>query len=80
MAALLLQRGSKCCDKRVWSLYSRFSCFQTYKKLLESSVTSYLPLVTPNKRGLKSGHVQVGYSNIDQALCKLCMLRIYAIL
>ncbi|KTG02587.1 hypothetical protein cypCar_00005737 [Cyprinus carpio] len=59
MAALLLQRGSKCCDKRVWSLYSRFSCFQTYKKLLESSVTSYLPLVTPNKRGLKSGHVQV---------------------
>uniref|UniRef100_A0A673GCZ7 Mitochondrial inner membrane m-AAA protease component paraplegin n=1 Tax=Sinocyclocheilus rhinocerous TaxID=307959 RepID=A0A673GCZ7_9TELE len=58
MAALLLQRGSKCYDKRVWSLSSRFSCFQTCRKLLENNVTSYLPLVTPNKRGLKSGHIQ----------------------
>ncbi|XP_016101391.1 uncharacterized protein [Sinocyclocheilus grahami] len=29
-----------------------------FGKLLESNVTSYLPLVTPNKRGLKSGHIQ----------------------
>ncbi len=43
-------------------------------------MTSYLPLVSPNKRGLKSGHIQVGYLNVDQALCKVFMLRSHAIL
>uniref|UniRef100_A0A8C1RNN6 Mitochondrial inner membrane m-AAA protease component paraplegin n=1 Tax=Cyprinus carpio TaxID=7962 RepID=A0A8C1RNN6_CYPCA len=57
MAALLLQRGSKCYDKRVWSLSSRFCCFQASRKV-ESNVTSNLHLLTPNKRGLTSGHVQ----------------------
>lgn len=51
MAALLLLRGSKCYDKRIWSLSSRFSCFQTSRKLPENNVT-------PNTRGLKSGHIQ----------------------
>lgn len=58
MAALLLLRGSKYYDKRVWSLSSSLSCFQTCRKLLDRNVTSYLPLVSPNKRGLKSGHIQ----------------------
>ncbi|XP_016396326.1 paraplegin-like [Sinocyclocheilus rhinocerous] len=39
-------------------LRAPFGCFQTCRKLLENNVTSYLPLVTPNKRGLKSGHIQ----------------------
>ncbi|XP_067308119.1 mitochondrial inner membrane m-AAA protease component paraplegin [Pseudorasbora parva] len=58
MAALLLLRGSKCYDKRIWSLSSRFSCFQNSRKLLDNNVTSYSSLVTPNTRGLKSGHIQ----------------------
>lgn len=58
MAALLLLRGSKCYDKRIWTLPNRFSCFQTSRKLLENNVTSYSSLVTANTRGLKSGRIQ----------------------
>ncbi|XDV17343.1 hypothetical protein PO909_023221 [Leuciscus waleckii] len=58
MAALLLLRGSKCYDKRIWSMSNRFSCFQTSRKLLESNVTSHSSLVTANTRGLKSGRIQ----------------------
>lgn len=58
MAALLLLRGSKCYDKRIWTLPNRFSCFQTSRKLLENNVSSYSSLVTANTRGLKSGRIQ----------------------
>ncbi|XP_056090791.1 paraplegin [Rhinichthys klamathensis goyatoka] len=58
MAALLLLRGSKCYEKRIWSLSNRFSCFQSSRKLLENNVTSYSSLVTANTRGLKSGRIQ----------------------
>lgn len=66
MAALLFLRGSKCYDKRIWSLSNRFSCFQTSRKLPESDVTSHSSLVTANTRGLKSGRIQVGFLNVDQ--------------
>ncbi|KAK7175705.1 hypothetical protein R3I93_000082 [Phoxinus phoxinus] len=58
MAALLLLRGSKCYDKRIWSLSNRLSCFQTSRNLLENNVTSYSSLLTANTRGLKSGLIQ----------------------
>ncbi|KAK7169713.1 hypothetical protein R3I94_000070 [Phoxinus phoxinus] len=58
MAALLLLRGSKCYDKRIWSLSNRLSCFQTSRNLLENNVTSYSSLLTANTRGLKSGRIQ----------------------
>lgn len=73
MAALLLLRGSKCYDKRIWTLPNRFSCFQTSRKLLENNVSSYSSLVTANTRGLKSGRIQVGFLNVDRTLCKLFM-------
>jgi len=69
MAALLLLRGSKCYETRIWSLSNRFSCFQSSRKLLENNVTSYSSLVTANTRGIKSGRIQVCILNVDQALC-----------